>query len=128
MKRLMAAVAILLLLVGTNVYTRSLLGRTGTAMLVQVGQLEELAWQGGAAELEQACGELEQHWLQTERVWSRFFRSDRLESITIEVARLPALAHHGQTADVSAGLCEIRILLQEVLSFEAPTFADLFAF
>ncbi|MBP0962849.1 MAG: DUF4363 family protein [Oscillospiraceae bacterium] len=126
MKRLVTAVLILALLVGGNLYTRRLLDDTGLAMLQQVDGLEEQVGMLSTQELERACASLQHRWLTTEAAWSRFLRSDRLESITIEVSRLPALARYGQTADVAAGLCEVRVLLQEVLSFESPSFSDIF--
>ncbi len=125
MKRLIIALSILALLVGANLYSRSFLDKTGMAILEQVEKLEQLANSSEPQHLEAACAQLQDLWLNTERAWSRFLRSDRLESITIETARLPALARHGQAADVAAGLCEIRILLQEVLAFESPTFSDI---
>jgi len=126
MRRLTIAICILVLLVAANLYTRSLLDKTGLDMLQRVENLTELTKTEKTEELERACSQLQQQWLTTERMWSRFLRSDRLEAITIETARLPALAHHGQTADVAAGLCEIRILLREVLAFESPSFSDVF--
>lgn len=126
MKRLVAAVLILALLVGGNLYTRRLLDDTGLAVLQQVEDLEKQVGQLSAQELERACTTLQHRWLTTESAWCRFLRSDRLEAITIEISRLPALAHYGQTADVAAGLCEVRVLLGEVLSFESPSFSDIF--
>lgn len=127
MKRLVAAVLILALLIGGNLYTRSLLDRTGLDLLRQVDRLEQQAARiSSSSQLKAACTRLEYNWLAAEKIWSRFLRSDRLEAITIEVSRLPALAGYGQKADVVAGLCEIRILLQEVLSFESPSFSDIF--
>jgi len=126
MKRLVAAVLILALLIGGNLYTRSLLDRTGLDLLRQVDRLEQQAARISSSQLKAACTRLEYNWLAAEKNWSRFLRSDRLEAITIEVSRLPALAGYGQKADVVAGLCEIRILLQEVLSFESPSFSDIF--
>ncbi|MBR5559291.1 MAG: DUF4363 family protein [Oscillospiraceae bacterium] len=127
MKRLTIAVLILVLLVAANLYTHSLLDKTGTDMLQRVEELEQLTQSTHTADLEKACQRLLQQWVTTEQTWSRFLRSDRLEAITIQTARLPSLAHHGQTAEVAAGLCEIRILLQEVLAFESPSFSDVFS-
>ena len=126
MKRLVAAVLILVLLVVGNLYSRRLLDNSGLALLRQVNELEELAGRLPPEQLEKACASLQHRWLSTEAAWSRFLRSDRLEAITIEAARLPALARHGQIADVAAGLCQIRVLLQEILSFESPSFSDVF--
>lgn len=125
MKRLVIALAILVVLVGANCYTRRLLDQTGMSMMEQIEHLEILVSQKEAEQLVQECETLQQNWLKTEEKWCRFMRSDRLESITIAAARLPALARHGQTADIAAELCEIRIMLGEVLSFESPSFSDI---
>lgn len=125
MKRLVIALTILAVLVGANIYTHSLLDRTGMEMMEQIEQLENLVNQNEADQLVQQCVALQKKWLETEGLWSHFMRSDRLEAITIAAARLPALAQHGQTADVAAELCELRIMLGEVLSFESPSFSDI---
>ena len=125
MKRLVIALIILAVLVGANIYTRSLLDRTGIEMMEQIEDLEKMVSQTEADKLVQQCENLQQKWLETEGIWCRFMRSDRLEPITIAAARLPALARHGQIADIAAELCEIRIMLGEVLSFESPSFSDI---
>ena len=125
MKRLVIALIILAVLVGANIYTRSLLDRTGIEMMEQIEDLEKMVSQTETDKLVQQCENLQQKWLETEGIWCRFMRSDRLEPITIAAARLPALARHGQIADIAAELCEIRIMLGEVLSFESPSFSDI---
>ena len=125
MKRLVIALIILAVLVGANIYTRSLLDRTGIEMMEQIEGLEKMVSQTETDKLVQQCENLQQKWLETEGIWCRFMRSDRLEPITIAAARLPALARHGQIADIAAELCEIRIMLGEVLSFESPSFSDI---
>ena len=126
MKRLVIALIILAVLVGANIYTRSLLDHTGVEMMEQIKDLEHVVNRNDTERLVEKCEALQQKWLETEGAWSRFMRSDRLEPITIAAARLPALARHGQTADLAAELCEIRIMLGEVLSFESPSFSDIF--
>ena len=125
MKRLVIALIILAVLVGANIYTRSLLDRTGIEMMEQIEDLEKMVSQTETDKLVHQCENLQQKWLETEEIWCRFMRSDRLEPITIAAARLPALARHGQIADIAAELCEIRIMLGEVLSFESPSFSDI---
>ena len=124
MKRLLISLAILALLVVANVYSRNLLSSGGNALLQQVDLMESMV-DGPAEDLEKICGTFCADWLKTEEVWSRFLRSDRLEQITVTASRLPTYAHYAQRSEVAAGLCEIRVLLQEVLAFELPDLPDL---
>ena len=87
--------------------------------------LWRLFFEKPAEDLEKVCGTFCADWLKTEEVWSRFLRSDRLEQITVTASRLPTYAHYAQRSEVAAGLCEIRVLLQEVLAFELPDLTDL---
>ena len=125
MKRLVVAVIILALLVGANMYTRSLLDDTGAQMLHHVQRLEELVREEKTEKLEEECKALQQQWLDTEEVWSRFLRNDRLDAITIAAARLPELARYGERAEVAASLCEIGILIRQTLDFESPRLVDI---
>lgn len=125
MRRLLIALVILGLLAGGNLYSRSLLRQGGRALLQQVEELEQ-AVDGPARKTERLCQNFCLSWLQTEKRWSRFLPSDRLEQITVTAARLPVYARYGSRAEVLAGLCEIRVLLEEVLAFELPAFSDLF--
>lgn len=125
MKRLAVAVIILAVLAGANMYTRSLLDDTGAQMLNQVQRLEDLVREEKTEKLEEECRALQQQWLDTEEVWSRFLRNDRLDAITIAAARLPELARYEEKAEVSASLCEIGILLRQTLDFESPRLMDI---
>lgn len=127
MKRLLAALFILLALAGANAYTRSLLRTTGDRLLAEVERVEQLAAAADeAAGLEAACADLQALWLQTEKTWSHFLNRDRLETVTIEVARLPLLARCGELGDTAAGLRQIHLLVEKMLAFESPGISDFF--
>lgn len=127
MKRLLAALFILLALAGANAYTRSLLRTTGDRLLTEVERVEQLAAAADeAAGLEAACTDLQALWLQTEKTWSHFLNRDRLETVTIEVARLPLLARCGELGDTAAGLRQIHLLVEKMLAFESPEISDFF--
>lgn len=127
MKRLLAALFILLALAGANAYTRSLLRTTGDRLLTEVERVEQLAAAADeAAGLEAACADLQALWLQTEKTWSHFLNRDRLETVTIEVARLPLLARCGELGDTAAGLRQIHLLVEKMLAFESPEISDFF--
>lgn len=127
MKRLLAALFILLALAGANAYTRSLLRTTGDRLLAEVERVEQLAAAADeAAGLEAACTDLQALWLQTEKTWSHFLNRDRLETVTIEVARLPLLARCGELGDTAAGLRQIHLLVEKMLAFESPEISDFF--
>lgn len=125
MRRLLAALCILLALAGANAYTRSLLRTTGDRLLAEVERVEQLA-ADEAENLEAACTDLQTLWLQTEKIWSHFLNRDRLETVTIEVARLPLLARCGELGDTAAGLRQIHLLVEKMLAFESPEVSDFF--
>ncbi len=120
MKRFFAAVAILLILLGLNVWIMFDLRHNSTQLLETLDSMKQTMEAEDYDGLEEGLEAFADEWAQAEHRMSRYIRHNYLETITAVVARLPGLARYGAYQDIYADLNQVQALLVHLVEFEAP--------
>ena len=70
--------------------------------------------------------ELNLYWQKEEKILVHFIRHSHIDSITVSMARLPALAQYGDISEVNAELASIRIQIEHIHTSEKLNLYNLF--
>jgi len=121
-KRLIAALCILGVLLGLSVYSQHLLRAAAADMTERADRVEALARQPAPSrqQLREECDAMCRQWAACQRGLNGFTRQEQLSAIAAELAPLPVLADFARYGEVAAGARRVRVLLDDLLELARP--------
>ena len=125
MKRIVIAVSIVLLIIGSGCWSLWDFARLREDAAPLLQAMEEYARQDDLTDAINAAEQFRSLWEEKENTLTRFVRREPLEHIGRCAARLPALGQHGDHAEFAAAVAELCYSMEELWESEKVTIGNL---
>lgn len=125
MKRVLAAVGILLLIIGISVYTLVDMQRSIDKISGDTAAVRTLAEREGAAAVRQSCEKLMEEWNGMEPRFLLYVRHDHLDSIMEHLSELPAYCQEDDRSGLFSTLDAALRMMEHLKESITPSFRTL---
>ena len=125
MKRVLAAVGILLLIIGISVYTLVDMQRSIDKISGDTAAVRTLAEREGAAAVRQSCEQLMEEWNVMEPRFLLYVRHDHLDNIMEHLSELPAYCQEDDRSGLFSTLDAALRMMEHLKESITPSFRTL---